>query len=508
MLLDDEELLDDVRQRLAGGVDAEPGAWLRLPWWSGSGRSWPIPISARGPRTFERWPGSRRAHRRRAGHGERRRHPGRPGADPGADGRTRRRGRTWHRAGRRQPEFARRDPGALARDSGGGGCRSEVLGLSRAPRRSGRRHRRAARRPAGGNPRAVPAAGGELADRQAGERSAAGAPAKTADGTRIAVEANLGSAAEAWIAAEHGADGAGLVRTEFLFLGPGQGARSARAVGGVPGDRRGAARPADHPAHAGHRRRQAGQLPADPKEDNPYLGHRGIRLGLAHRELLREQLAAVCEVARHGPTSVMFPMVTTVAELRTVRGLLEESAGPAGMPAGLQVGMMVEVPAAALKITSFLPYLDFVSIGTNDLAQYTLAAERGNAEVADLSDPLDPGVLRLIHHVCHTIASRIPVTVCGELAADPQAVRSWSGSASDDSASHRARYLPRRPGFARWSWAAARPWRRRPSNLTTPHRCGRWSARRRPVRLRWPNPGRGARQEMPTSSAFPAVGAP
>ena len=85
--------------------------------------------------------------------------------------------------------------------------------------------------------------------------------------------------------------------------------------------------------------------------------------------------------------------------------------------------MMVEVPAAALKIASFLPQLDFVSIGTNDLAHCPpLAAERGNAEVADLSDPLDPGVLRLIDHVCRTVASRIPVTVCGELAADPHAV--------------------------------------------------------------------------------------
>jgi multiphosphoryl transfer protein len=262
----------------------------------------------------------------------------------------------------------------------------------------------------------------ELAERQAAERSAAGAPAKTLDGTRIAVQANLGSVADARTAAEHGADGAGLVRTEFLFSdrdkAPDRNEQLTEYLDiaeALPG-RRITLRTLDIGGD-----KPVSYLPLRT-EDNPYLGQRGIRLGLAHRELLQEQLAAVCEVARRGPTSVMFPMVTTVAELRTVRALLEESAGPAGTPAGLRIGMMVEVPAAALKITSFLPYLDFVSIGTNDLAQYTLAAERGNAEVADLSDPLDPGVLRLIHQVCQAVESRIPVTVCGELAADPQAV--------------------------------------------------------------------------------------
>ena len=119
---------------------------------------------------------------------------------------------------------------------------------------------------------------------------------------------------------------------------------------------------------------------------------------------------------------MMFPMVTTIAEIRTARSMLMEAAGPAGLPEGLRVGMMVEVPAAALKIATFLPYLDFISIGTNDLTQYTLAAERGNAAVAALSDPLDPGVLRLIRHVCQTAAGRVPVAVCGEAAADHMAI--------------------------------------------------------------------------------------
>jgi phosphocarrier protein FPr len=158
-----------------------------------------------------------------------------------------------------------------------------------------------------------------------------------------------------------------------------------------------------------------------PGEENPFLGHRGIRLSLDRPDLLRDQLVAVCQVARKAPTSVMFPMVTTVSELRDARRLLTEAAGPDGLPDGLRVGMMVEVPAAALKIATFLPYLDFISIGTNDLTQYTLAAERGNAALAALSDALDPGVLELIRHVC-SAAGTVPVAVCGEAAADPIAI--------------------------------------------------------------------------------------
>jgi phosphocarrier protein FPr len=118
----------------------------------------------------------------------------------------------------------------------------------------------------------------------------------------------------------------------------------------------------------------------------------------------------------------MFPMVSTVSELIAARALLAEAAGAEGPPAGLRVGMMVEVPAAALKIESFLPYLDFVSIGTNDLTQYTLAAERGNPAVATLSDPLDPAVLQLVDRVCQAARGRVEVAVCGESASDDVAV--------------------------------------------------------------------------------------
>jgi phosphocarrier protein FPr len=162
-----------------------------------------------------------------------------------------------------------------------------------------------------------------------------------------------------------------------------------------------------------------------PVEANPFLGHRGIRLSLEHRELLHDQLVAVCRTARRFPTSVMFPMVSSLSELLEARQILAdamEPIDPMARPVELRVGMMVEVPAAALKIDTFIPHLDFVSIGTNDLTQYTLAAERGNGAVAAISDTLDPGVLRLIHHVCRAAHDRVKVSVCGEAAADELAI--------------------------------------------------------------------------------------
>ena len=262
----------------------------------------------------------------------------------------------------------------------------------------------------------------ELADREREQRAVAAEPAITVDGTRIEVAANVGSSADASIAAAGGADGAGLVRTEFLFLNrdraPDVQEQLAEylAIADALGGRRITLRTLDVGGD-----KPLSYLPM-PREENPFLGQRGIRLCLDRPDLLRDQLVAICQVARKAPTSVMFPMVTTVSELRDARRLLVEAAGPDGLPDGLRVGMMVEVPAAALKISAFAEHLDFISIGTNDLTQYTLAAERGNPAVAALSDALDPGVLALIGHVCRTVGARVPVAVCGEAAADPIAI--------------------------------------------------------------------------------------
>ncbi|HYY12359.1 MAG TPA: putative PEP-binding protein, partial [Kineosporiaceae bacterium] len=157
-----------------------------------------------------------------------------------------------------------------------------------------------------------------------------------------------------------------------------------------------------------------------PAEANPFLGVRGIRLAPVRPDLLAAQLRAVVRVAHEAPVDVMFPMVATVGELLAARQAVDAAveAEGRGRPPELRVGIMVEVPATALKARAFAPYADFFSIGTNDLTQYALAAERGNDAVAALSDPLDPGVLAL---VAAAASAGTPVAVCGEVAADERA---------------------------------------------------------------------------------------
>ncbi|HEY3089804.1 MAG TPA: phosphoenolpyruvate--protein phosphotransferase [Jatrophihabitantaceae bacterium] len=250
--------------------------------------------------------------------------------------------------------------------------------------------------------------------------AAAAEPAVTADGTTIAVCANVGSVDDAKTAADAHADGAGLVRTEFLFQSraepPTVREQEAvyRAITDAFGGRRVVFRTLDAGAD-----KPLSFLPVE-HEANPYLGVRGIRLTLRQRDLLRHQLRAICAVAADAPVSVMFPMVSTVDEFLAALAVLDEACA-GERPAGMQVGTMIEVPSAALKAAAFAPHVDFFSIGTNDLAQYALAAERGNPALAALADPLDPGVLQLIGAVCR-YAGAASVSVCGEAAADPVVV--------------------------------------------------------------------------------------
>jgi multiphosphoryl transfer protein len=268
------------------------------------------------------------------------------------------------------------------------------------------------------------AAAAEQAERAAAEQARSGEPAVTLDGRRVHVEANLGSVQDAHDAARLGADGAGLVRTEFLFLD-----RAAapsvdeqeqlyRAIAeALPGLRvtfRTLDVGGDKPLPYLH----------TAPEANPFLGVRGVRLALAAPQLLRDQLTALVRVAREHPLGIMVPMVSTPRELQQVHALLADvlQAETDGVrPPGLELGVMVEVPAAALKAAAFASLVDFVSIGTNDLTQYTLAAERGHAGLSALGDALDPGVLQLVEAVCRAGAGRFRVGVCGEAAADPLA---------------------------------------------------------------------------------------
>lgn len=262
----------------------------------------------------------------------------------------------------------------------------------------------------------------DAAEQRARQLALAEQPAVSRDGTSVAVAANLGSVADARVALAAGADSAGLVRTEFLFLdrsaAPSAEEQQAEyvAIAEAMDGRRITLRTLDVGGD-----KPLSYLPM-PQETNPFLGQRGIRLSLEHRDLLRDQLAAICHTAHSFPTSLMIPMVSTPGEMIEARQVLMEAAGPLGLPEGLHVGTMIEVPAAALKIEAFLPYVDFVSIGTNDLTQYALAAERGNGAVAALSDALDPGVLQLIDHVCRAARGRIDVAVCGEAASDELAI--------------------------------------------------------------------------------------
>ena len=229
--------------------------------------------------------------------------------------------------------------------------------------------------------------------------------------------ANLASVDDARAAATAGADLAGLVRTELVFLdrttppSVDEQAGTYRALADALPGRRIVVRTLDVGGD-----KPLPYLPMPP-EANPFLGIRGLRLSLQRPGLLLDQLRAIVRVARERPLDVMFPMVTTVGELLAARRVLDDAVRAEGgsVPAGLRVGIMVEVPATALKAAAFAPHVDFFSIGTNDLTQYALAAERGNDAVAAIGDPLDPGLLAL---VAATARSDVPVAVCGELAAD------------------------------------------------------------------------------------------
>ena len=256
-----------------------------------------------------------------------------------------------------------------------------------------------------------------IARRRASARVSSSAPAVTRDGLEIHVGANLASLGDARAAAAAGADLAGLVRTELVFLdrtaapSVDEQADTYRALADALPGRRIVVRTLDVGGD-----KPLSYLPM-PAEANPFLGVRGLRLSLQRPGLLLDQLRAIVRVARERPLDVMFPMVTAVGELLAARGVLDDAvrAEGGGAPPELRVGIMVEVPVAALKAAAFAPHVDFFSIGTNDLAQYALAAERGNDAVAALADPLDPGLLAL---VAATAGAGVPVAVCGELAAD------------------------------------------------------------------------------------------
>lgn len=266
-------------------------------------------------------------------------------------------------------------------------------------------------------------------------------PAALADGSRLIVAANIGSAADAEIGISQGAEAVGLMRTELLFM--------ARA-----------AAPTEEEQFAEYKKaaqafanRQPGEViirtldiggdkAADylqiPKEDNPFLGFRAIRLCLNRRDIFLTQLRAILRASAFGKIKIMFPMIADAEELRQAMSALADAktqldaSGTAYDPQ-IKAGIMVEVPSAALMADVLGGMCDFFSIGTNDLTQYTLAVDRGNRNVSYLYDYFNPAVLRLIQHTARAARTcKIPLGMCGGMAGDPAAIPLLVGLGLDE----------------------------------------------------------------------------
>src|SRR5574338_177935 len=263
--------------------------------------------------------------------------------------------------------------------------------------------------------------------------------ARTKDGQRVEVFANIGGVNDARAAVQNGAEGAGLLRTEFLFLtretAPSEEDqfRILREISETLGDQRPVTtRTLDV---GGDKELPYIQLPEEP---NPFLGVRALRLSLSRPDLFMTQLRAILRAAEGFPCRIMFPMVADVDEVRKARQFverahneLEAENSPHAWP--VELGIMVELPSAALLSPVLAGEVDFFSIGTNDLTQYTLAAERGNPALSHLADGLHPSVLRLIGQVVEASHQAGKWTgICGELGGDPEATAILVGLGVDE----------------------------------------------------------------------------
>jgi phosphocarrier protein FPr/phosphocarrier protein len=273
---------------------------------------------------------------------------------------------------------------------------------------------------------------GRQTAQRAQEREAAQKPAVTADGVAIEVAANIRNAQEAREAVTAGAQGVGLLRSEFLFLdretAPTEDEQAAEysAVAKILGPGRklvirtldvGGDKPLSY-------------LPL-PSEANPFLGLRGVRVSLARPDLFRTQLRAILRAAPMGDLHIMFPMIATLEELRAARRILGEEAEALGRSA--KVGVMIEVPSAVLIADALAPEADFFSIGTNDLTQYCMAMDRGHPQLAKQADALHPSVLKLIGLTVESAHKHGRwVGICGGLASDVLAIPALLGLGVDE----------------------------------------------------------------------------
>lgn len=250
-------------------------------------------------------------------------------------------------------------------------------------------------------------------------------PAETADGVSISLSANIEFPEEVPSCRERGAGGIGLYRTEFLYLGaetePTEEdhfhaySHVVQTMAGCPVVIRTLDLGAD----------KLGQVPQSDEERNPFLGLRSIRLSLRNLSGFRTQLRAILRASALGQVQLMFPLITTLQELRQVKMVLAEimeDLEEAKIPfdRDIPIGIMVEVPSTVILIDRFLPEVDFISIGTNDLIQYALAVDRSNNEVADLYRASDPAVLRLLDTTIRAAQqANVAASLCGQMSADP-----------------------------------------------------------------------------------------
>lgn len=265
-----------------------------------------------------------------------------------------------------------------------------------------------------------------------------GKTAETKDGRRVIVAANIGSAAEAAAALQQGAEQIGLVRTELLYLSrdtmPGEDEQFEvyKAIAETMGNRGAIIRTLDIGGDK--------VLPylSIPKEENPFLGYRAIRLSLDRKDLFLPQLKAILRASAYGKLKIMFPMISSASELRKAKAIVEEAknvlrASKIPFDETIPVGAMIEIPAAALTADALAKECDFFSIGTNDLTQYTLAVDRGNSHIAGLYDYCHPAVLTLVDRAARAAhANGIPIGMCGDMAGNPEAIPLLIGLGLDE----------------------------------------------------------------------------
>ncbi|WP_314589676.1 phosphoenolpyruvate--protein phosphotransferase [Paenibacillus terrigena] len=285
----------------------------------------------------------------------------------------------------------------------------------------------------------------------------------TSDGHQVELVANIGNPGDAHNAHKNGAEGIGLFRTEFLYMGrqnfPTEEEQFAayKEVAETFGK--------DHPIVirtldiGGDKELDYLEL---PKEMNPFLGYRAIRLCLDEQEMFKTQLRAILRASAYGNVKIMYPMIATIVELRAANAILAEvkaelDAAGVAYNKELEVGIMIEIPAAVLVSDQLAKEADFFSIGTNDLVQYTMAADRMNEKVSHLTQPMNPSVLRLIRMVIENAHREGKwVGMCGEMAGNPVAVPLLLGLGLDEFSMSASSILPARVLMSKISLADAK----------------------------------------------------